>query len=204
MSLISDIRNDGYVCTVGVGTARFPPLPNRRFEVIVPDPPWHFETWSEKGQGRSASRHYPTLTATQIATLPVQDIAARNCVLLLWCPGWAIEQAITTVIPAWRFKFKTVAGWAKPDGLGLGKWFRESEEYLLLATHGKPRAPLTKDRPSSCFILPRTARHSAKPVEVLMAIERMFPGRSKIELFCRGRARPGWTGWGNEAEEVGP
>ena len=180
--------------------ALFAPLPPGPFEVIVPDPPWRFKAWSKKGEGRSASRHYPTLTAEQIATLPVQDIAARHCVLLLWCPGWAMKQAITTVIPAWDFEFKTVATWAKPNGPGIGKWFRESAEYLLLATRGNPRAPLDKDKPSSCFILPRTKRHSAKPVEVLIAIERMFPGRSKIELFCRGRARDGWENWGDEAE----
>ena len=31
-------------------------------------------------------------------------------------------------------------------------------------------------------------------------IERMYPRASKLELFARGPARPGWTSWGNQAE----
>ena len=31
-------------------------------------------------------------------------------------------------------------------------------------------------------------------------IERLYPTLPKIELFARGKARPGWDAWGNEAE----
>jgi N6-adenosine-specific RNA methylase IME4 len=31
-------------------------------------------------------------------------------------------------------------------------------------------------------------------------IEAMFPIVPKIELFCRGKPRPDWSAWGNEAE----
>jgi hypothetical protein len=38
--------------------AATPPLPEGPFDLILADPPWRFETCSDKGQGRSASRHY--------------------------------------------------------------------------------------------------------------------------------------------------
>ena len=29
-------------------------------------------------------------------------------------------------------------------------------------------------------------------------IERLYPALPKIELFARGKPRPGWCAWGNE------
>ena len=49
----------------------------------------------------------------------------------------------------------------------------------------------------------KRGRHSEKPVVVYELIERMYPVASKVELFGRGKARPGWVIWGNVAEEVG-
>ena len=31
-------------------------------------------------------------------------------------------------------------------------------------------------------------------------IESYFPSVPRIELNCRGKPRPGWDAWGNEAE----
>lgn len=42
-----------------------------RFGAILADPPWTFETYSAKGKGRSAERHYPCMTDNEIAGLPV-------------------------------------------------------------------------------------------------------------------------------------
>jgi N6-adenosine-specific RNA methylase IME4 len=44
---------------------------------------------------------------------------------------------------------------------------------------------------------PRGA-HSEKPDEIYEAVERMYPGLQRLELFCRGVPRPGWAAWGNE------
>ena len=45
------------------------PLPSGPFDLILADPPWHFATYSDKGQGRSASRHYPTMDLDWICRL---------------------------------------------------------------------------------------------------------------------------------------
>jgi N6-adenosine-specific RNA methylase IME4 len=43
-------------------------------------------------------------------------------------------------------------------------------------------------------------KHSAKPERFLEMIEQYFPNLPKIELNRRGSPRPGWHGWGLEAE----
>lgn len=42
-----------------------------RYKVIYADPPWQFKTYSNKGKGRSAERHYPTMSKADIQRLPV-------------------------------------------------------------------------------------------------------------------------------------
>ena len=51
------------------------------FDLIYADPPWHFETSSNKGQGKSPSAHYATLDIDAICRLPVRDIAAPDSAL---------------------------------------------------------------------------------------------------------------------------
>ena len=38
----------------------------KKYGVIYADPPWHFCVYSEKGTGRSADRHYPTMDLSLI------------------------------------------------------------------------------------------------------------------------------------------
>lgn len=56
----------------------------RKYKIIYADPPWQFRTYSAKGQGRSAERHYPTMPKTEIQALPVSRICEKDCVLFLW------------------------------------------------------------------------------------------------------------------------
>jgi hypothetical protein len=58
----------------------FAPLPRIAggFACVAIDAPLHFNTWSQKGQGRSPSRHYRTYSVAEIMTLPVRDVVARN------------------------------------------------------------------------------------------------------------------------------
>jgi N6-adenosine-specific RNA methylase IME4 len=87
------------------------------FGAILADPPWHFKTFSDKGQGKSPSQHYSTLTPEQIAALPVPDIAARDCWLFLWVPTANLLQGLN-VINSWQFKFVGRAfAWLKQNRL---------------------------------------------------------------------------------------
>jgi hypothetical protein len=47
-------------------------LPDKRYGVIVADPPWRWEPYSrETGMDRAADNHYPTSGVETIAALPV-------------------------------------------------------------------------------------------------------------------------------------
>jgi N6-adenosine-specific RNA methylase IME4 len=139
-----------------------------------------------------------------IKALPVADMAAPDCALLLWACNPMLPQALA-VIEAWGFKFKTVAfTWAKqsPTGkkwhFGLGYWTRQNTEQCLLATRGKPKST-ARDVPQ-LLVAPRR-EHSRKPDEQYPRIESLVSG-PYLEMFARTR-RPGWDQWGDEADKFG-
>jgi N6-adenosine-specific RNA methylase IME4 len=81
---------------------------------------------------------------------------------------------------------------------GLGLVFRNQHEVLLYGTRGDMPGP--QYQPPSVFHYPR-GRHSAKPPEVRIEIEKMYPDfdeTTRLELFAREKL-PGWTPYGFEA-----
>lgn len=176
------------------GVKQPPPLPKGKYRVIYADPPWQYEF--SKSDSREIENQYPTMTVEEICELDVRSIVAPDCVLLLWATSPKLREALE-VIDAWGFEYKTCAIWDKQK-IGMGYYFRQQHELLLVATVGSPAAPEAEDRPSSVFSAPR-GKHSAKPTEVLTAIETMYPPdeSSHIELFCR-EPRESWSAWGNQ------
>jgi N6-adenosine-specific RNA methylase IME4 len=171
----------------------------KKFAVIYADPPWHELTWSERGGLRAPQSRYDTMTAAEVATLPVQPLAAKDSVLLLWTP-WSQLPGALDVIKAWGFEYKTVAfNWVKQnrggEGLhtGMGRWTRSNSEPCLLATNGDP---LRLDMGVHQLIVSPVREHSRKPDEAHERIERLLVG-PYVELFARA-VRPGWVTWGNE------
>lgn len=136
------------------------------------------------------------MSTEELKALPVKEHTRDNCVLLLWAPAPLLKEAIE-LCEAWGFHYQTCAIWDK-ERIGMGYYFRQQHEHLLVATRGSPRVPLPGNRPPSVLRAPR-GKHSQKPAKVYELIEQMYPGFEKIEFFARPtKQREGWTYWGNE------
>jgi N6-adenosine-specific RNA methylase IME4 len=174
-------------------------LPDRKYGVIVADPEWEDENWSEEtGSDRAASNHYPVSSADIIASRAVPTIAADDCVLWLWTTNQHLRIAID-VMEAWGFVYASNYVWGKPS-IGLGRWNRSKHEILLVGTKGKPVAPAPGTQRESLLQAPVPGGHSSKPDVFLEMIEGYYPNVPKIELNRRGPARPAWDAWGLESE----
>lgn len=186
--------------------------PEKRYKILYVDPPWDYKCGNRLG---SAKNHYPTMKFSELAALPVPELAERDAALFMWATYPKIEEALR-LIPAWGFEYKTIAfQWIKLNPttnlneyrimtageilkkscvLGLGYWTRGNTECCLLATKGHPKR---ESAGISQLIFSPRGRHSEKPAEVREKIRKLVGGGAAIELFARQTAE-GWDCWGNE------
>ncbi len=191
----------------GEGGVTFSALAGRRYGAICADPPWRFQTWSEKNQTRAATQHYQVMPLDDVCGLPVRDLAAPDCALFLWAVNPMLPQALR-VMESWGFEYKTVAftwaktttktdrSWAPKWHLGLGYWTRANTEVCLLGTRGNPKR---KSRAVRQLLIAPRREHSRKPDEFFADVERLVSG-PYLDLFSR-QQRPAWDSWGNEANK---
>lgn len=200
-------------------------LPQKRYGLIYVDVPRHFNVRSdETGMDRAPENHYPTMTFEQLCDLPVGDIAADDCILIYWSTAASLiddleimaEWGFVTFRPRdagrirrdeWRGDrwsmpnvipqpYRSMQVWDKVK-IGLGYWFRDRHEFILIGARGNVVAPAQGTQDDSIFAA-KKGEHSAKPAHVAEMIERLWPNTPKIELFARV-AREGWDIWGKEA-----
>jgi N6-adenosine-specific RNA methylase IME4 len=178
-----------------VSAARPPTaLPSGAFRLLYADPPWQYE--HVKTESRAIENQYPTMPLDEIRALRVP--AADDAVLFFWSTSPKLAEALT-VVEAWGFSYRTCAVWDK-GVIGMGYYFRQQHELLLVAARGALPVPAPSTRVASIFRAPRAA-HSAKPVIAYELLEAMYPAfgqRDRVELFARPPYRPGWTPWSNE------
>lgn len=191
----------------------FEKLAGQRFGTIMADPPWRFTNQT----GKVAPEHkrlnrYPTMVLGDIKAMPVSTLCADPCHLYLWVPNALLPEGLE-VMKAWGFDYKSNLIWQKvrkdggPDGRGVGFYFRNVTEILLFGVRGKAARTLAPGRsqvnfieaPDGDLLKTRKREHSRKPDEQYAIIESCSRGPF-LELFARGE-RPGWTVWGNQADE---
>ena len=175
------------------------------FQTVMADPPWRFLNRS----GKIAPEHkrltrYETMTTEEICELPVRDVTVEPAHLYLWVPNALLPDGLR-VMEAWGFEYKSNVVWHKirkdggSDGRGVGFYFRNVTELILFGVRGKNARTLAPARSQVNMIQSRKREHSRKPDEQYELIEQCSPG-PYLELFARG-TRPGWTYWGNQADE---
>jgi len=177
------------------------------YRTIVADPPWPQKgsgparggnVWTDTIPGPSKPMPFPTMSIDAIAAMPVGGLADDAAHLYLWTTNGFLADAFT-VLRAWGFRYSTTLVWAKtPMGGGLGGCYGITTEFCLFARRGV--LPATSKVPRTWFNWRRQHRpHSRKPNDFFTMVETVSPG-PRLELFSRG-TRPGWDGWGDEADD---
>lgn len=183
------------------------------FGLIHADPPWPFATRGNGDQVPARGEQpYPTMTMDELRALPVEQHAAKDCVLIMWIVEANLEDALA-LGKAWGFTYKTSAfTWRKmvkvgskntlkplpaPEDrkarTGMGYWTRKQTERCILFTRGRPKR---LDAGVVEIIDAEIREHSRKPDETYERCERLAAG-PYLDLFGRC-SRKGWKVWGNE------
>lgn len=196
------------------------------YDLIYLDPPWKYNSRANhKTRFRGgAEGHYPLMSMAEIAALPINKLAARNCAVLMWCTFPYLDEQIK-LFKHWGFRFRTqLLTWIKlnPKGYDIphdDPNYSPHKDYVRYAGDGlyhsvffgvgyyaksnpevcllgmRGRLPTVSNAVSSVIMAPRR-EHSRKPTEAYSRIEQLFGDVPRIELFAR-TAMPGWDVMGN-------
>ena len=186
---------------------KFEGLKAWHYNLIMADPAWTWEAWSELGLSKSPQAQYDCMPLDLIKQMPVRELAWQNCLLWLWAHPAMVEEAYA-VMREWGFEPKTMGFWTKRTtngklAFGQGHILRCAGEPFILGepfligTTGKPATARNVRSVIEAPVIEGPAReHSRKPEECYDAAERLRPG-PKADLFSR-QSRKGWDSWGNE------
>ena len=172
----------------------FPSFPKQKHQVLYIDPPWQYTNKKTGGSFKSgADSKYPTLSLEELVSLPINQVAEKDCVIFLWATNPLLPEAFW-LLKKWGFKYKTMITWDK-DRLGIGFWLRGQTEFLIFGVRGKIKA-FRSDIPN--IVRAKSRRHSEKPEKFRQIIDKLTPNLDgRIELFARKRI-PNWNAWGND------
>ncbi|HUC12827.1 MAG TPA: MT-A70 family methyltransferase, partial [Acidimicrobiales bacterium] len=115
------------------------------FGTLLVDPPWRFTNRT----GKVAPEHrrlarYATMSAKEIAGLPVAELMGTRGHCYLWVPNTLLAEGLM-VLENWGFTYKANIVWHKvrkdggSDGRGVGFYFRNVTELVLFGTRGQLR-----------------------------------------------------------------
>src|SRR5215468_1512065 len=181
-------------------------LPRHEFRAVLADPPWTFQSWSAKGEARSAQRHYSCMSRGALDYLDLRRVCDLDCWLFLWATTPMLPSALE-LMRTWGFTYSGSAfcwakttklcrgDWCSPSAwhVGLGHTTRKNVELCLLGRRGKPSRNSAAVRE---LIVAPVREHSRKPEAIYDRIEAFCDG-PYLELFARHR-RLGWQSIGDQ------
>lgn len=194
-------------------TWTFDPLERGAYGLILADCPWSYAMRSAAGYGKSPEAHYATMPTEDICALPVHELAAPDCLLVMWSTWPHLLQA-QRVMLSWGFTYVSGGAWTKrtvygKPAFGPGFIERTTTEPYLLGTVGAPWVGSHSERNwietleeiEAGIDAPRR-EHSRKPDQMREKCERLAPHVRRCELFAR-EPWPGSEVWGNETAKFG-
>ncbi|WPJ21810.1 hypothetical protein [Pseudoalteromonas phage vB_Pun_Y3] len=199
----------------------FEQFKGQKFNLIYADPAWQFGNVKTGGSMTSGAKHQykSTMSVDELKAMPINDIAADDCVLVMWYVGSMPQEAID-VVQAWGFTLKNMNGlvWNKltvnnKPFFGMGFWTRAGSESAIIAIKGKPKVashsvravgncdPQSLDEVLLYSGAYPVGKHSEKPNEFRQACVELAGDVPRIELFSRKRVK-GWAMWGDEVGKL--
>ena len=173
-----------------------------KYQIIYADPPWDYKGQKQHSgkngfETGGAITHYPTMKLQDLKLLKplIDQYADSDCLLFMWATSPHLDQAIT-LLKEWGFDYATVAFVWNKERTNPGFYTMSQCELCLVGKRGKIPKPRGA-RNMKQLVNSLREKHSKKPDQVRLRIEKMFPTQKKIELFARQKY-PNWDHWGNE------
>jgi len=180
------------------------PFPQKKYDVIVIDPPWQLKKIRRKVRENQIEIDYPMMTIDEIKSLPIDEIkslpiesiSSDNSICFLWTVQKYLFKT-KEILEKYGFTYRLTMAWEKTYGRSAGMplfGFLYNAEFILVGYKGKQEMyPKRKLIPA--IFQAENIRHSQKPDRFYEMIEPL--GENRIDIFAR-KERHGWDVWGNE------
>ena len=171
------------------------------YDVVIADPPW---SYYKSNHTHDVTNHYNTMTREDLLAFPWKEYVGNT--LFMWATSPKLDEALDlgrSIGLHYRgvaFVWVKTAKNGKPLGaMGVRPSIVKPTTEFVLSFCQKPKGrPLPLADESVCqTVFAPLGRHSEKPDEVQVRLERMYPDASRCELFAR-RERAGWDCFGLE------
>lgn len=180
-------------------------LPNKKYQVILADPPWRQKKGGKKNARPNSSGgelDYPILDLPEITKILTNAsiLGESNHNFFLWAIDKTLWDA-EKIMSGLGYKLHARMIWNKITGIPAAFTIRFGHEYLLWFYKEKliPIALEERGKIHSVFT-EQVKRHSQKPEIAYQIIERLYPNATMLELFAR-LTRKNWDSWGNAIKE---
>jgi N6-adenosine-specific RNA methylase IME4 len=202
IKLTDQDNNSGRVASYGFGA-------RKRYDIITADPPWEQGKGGQKNVRLNSSGgdlEYPTVNFADIKNLLQRafgEYGTENLNVFVW----TIDKYLTEtdlMLEGFGYRRHARLIWDKVTGIPAAFTIRYAHEYLLWYYKGKfqPIAEEYRGKFTTVF-REQVKRHSQKPECVFEFLSKIYPDKTKLELFARPYSelfekREGWDVWGNE------
>ena len=172
-------------------------FPNKKYQIIVADPPWPIQKIRKRVRPNQIDMDYPMMSLKEISELPISEIADDKCTLFLWTIDKYLFNS-KEILEGWGFKYHLTIAWDKTNGLAMYGFNRQTE-FILVGLKGKHQAYPKRKTIRTSFTA-KSPYHSAKPDKFYAMLDVLDGDR--IDIFARkGRDTlfgKNWDLWGNE------
>ncbi|KAI5636072.1 MT-A70 domain-containing protein [Phthorimaea operculella] len=160
-----------------------------KFDILIADPPW-WNKFIRRLKNANEQLSYKMMYNEDIASIPVKDHLAPNCLVAVWCTNSPSNIAAVKdlIFPAWGVTYVTTWYWMKVTidmepmyAFGTGH-MKQPYERLILGKVGE----LSKDPEKHMFMSVPSALHSHK-LPLLDLLSPFVPAENPhvLELFAR-------------------
>jgi N6-adenosine-specific RNA methylase IME4 len=174
-------------------------LPDKKYDVIVVDPPWNIKKLTRKKRPNQINMDYKTMSLETIRELNIQKLAKDSAWIFLWTTQKYLFDAKDVLIN-WGFKYLVMSVWEKTYGVSAGMplyGYGWNAEFILVGYCGDKPTLWPKRSLIPLVFQGENIKHSQKPDVFYKNIEVL--GNDRIDMFARNK-RDGWDVWGDEIE----
>ncbi len=174
------------------------PFPNKKYAIIVIDPPWKISKIIKRVRPNQINMDYPMMSLDEIKALPIKSIAADVCTCFLWTIDKYLYET-PAILKKWGFNYHITMAWDKTNGLAM-YGFNRKTEFIVVGLRGTHEAYPCRPTIRTSFRA-KSPYHSAKPDQFYEMLD-VLEGE-RIDIFARKQRdnlliKHKWDVWGNE------